>query len=635
MSPTTKTWAVLIGIDQYPTPILSLDGCANDIADISNVLRDNLKVSPHNIQTFISRTGAPRNEEPASSPTKANVIAALENVTAEAGIGDFIYVHYSGHGDREQTAHPDKKSKEDFDEVLCTLDADITDVEFGALLDTMANKGLIVLVVLDCCHSGGATRADGAKIRCRQSHKDRIKASRNAGSRPSWLYRPREYNLVAACQSHEYAREYTANNKTNGALTYFLIETLKSYNHSALPTYQDLIDVLDVKVPSKVTGQRPVHLGPHDRTLFNTTSPAPTSSTVRACVTDVSPDLKLLCLDKGSAAGVATGDIYDIYPPELSCIDASPGSNPESVIRVVVQNVSNMSSQATPHGSGEIRSQVQRGWFAKLSSRAKAATIVVTPASYNHSSAIMKLQSEWVTYVDSTAPVHLYFDTLATCTTDFTVSIDCTSHFEFKNSKGEVLPNIPCISWDDENMVERVMQVLKHLVSYHLVAQLKHSSNVIAPKYELHLDTLGVEPEYRAEGVLATRTVGFTNHHTSVLYVAILNLTPAYGIHQLFPSQDAASKAVEPGQSIQEFIVDFKAPDILKADAMKPGFEIKDVLRVIITTEPTDFRHMRLADMKGDLKFRKLRTAYVRQPKTTSWFVDDREVISQGLGSPS
>ncbi|KAK3377719.1 caspase domain-containing protein [Podospora didyma] len=643
MSSDSKTWALLIGIDHYPMPYSSLHGCKNDVDDVSLVLRENLQVPPENILTFVSPNGV-LYQDPASSPTRANVVAALKKITDEASEGDFVYIHYSGHGDRVKTARPDLKTAMGVDEVLCTLEADITDVEFGGFLDTMAEKGLLVLAVLDCCHSGGADRnaqtaeqagGDIANIRRRRSHHQDAKTRgwRNAEIVQSWFHRNRYYNFIAACQTHQHATECTINNRTNGVLTHYFIQALKSFDKAASPiTYQGLQSVLDAMVRRSGRHQQPIHLGPLDRIIFGASGSAPASSVIMANVTGIDHDLKSLFLDKGTVAGVCVGDIYDVYRPGQSFLGLGFNFESEPFVRVVVEEVESLNSKATQNPGVGVGtwSDITVGWFAKLFRRANAATVVVSPSPQG-SRAMGQLQREWDSYVDLAAPVYLHFDPAsAPAKADLVIGIDDSSHFELRDHTGNTLPNIPRVSVDDEDMTERVMKVVKHISSFQTVRQLQHPAATSPPSHNFNLTPEIVPKEYKEQGVLSAQKVEFTNHHNKVLYITILDLSAAYGVSQVFPSQDADSHMVEPGKSIESFTVDFWAPEMLKDDAIRPDFEMTDVLKVIITTEKTNFRHFILPDMDKDLKPRKLRTASIRTPITGSWFVEDRVVISRG-----
>ena len=81
-----------------------------------------------------------------------------------ANPSDGVYVHYSGHGGRTPTSIPKVKGVQALDESLVPIDIGdpkaqyLRDHELARLLKDMVEKGLNVTIVLDSCHSGGATR---------------------------------------------------------------------------------------------------------------------------------------------------------------------------------------------------------------------------------------------------------------------------------------------------------------------------------------------------------------------------------------------------------------------------------------------------------------------------------------------
>ncbi|MBK6433775.1 caspase family protein [Candidatus Amarolinea dominans] len=109
-------------------------------------------------------------------PTYRNMVMAFKQVTAMARPGDQVYIHYSGHGGRTITAYPEIKGPTGVDEGLVPLDIGdpnaqyLRDIELHTLIQNLVDKGVVLTVVFDCCHSGGATRAltqgsNGARAR--------------------------------------------------------------------------------------------------------------------------------------------------------------------------------------------------------------------------------------------------------------------------------------------------------------------------------------------------------------------------------------------------------------------------------------------------------------------------------------
>ena len=137
-----------------------------------------MEVPPGNIYKLIS----PNEEDTAlldvrsaqdQKPTYENIVNTFKDITKTAQPGEQVYIHYSGHGGKAATVYPALKQGhgEQHDEGLVPMDIGDTDagrylrdVEMTTLLKRMTDKGLIVTVILDSCHSGGATRGD-AEIR--------------------------------------------------------------------------------------------------------------------------------------------------------------------------------------------------------------------------------------------------------------------------------------------------------------------------------------------------------------------------------------------------------------------------------------------------------------------------------------
>ncbi|MFM7440176.1 MAG: caspase family protein, partial [Snowella sp.] len=119
--------------------------------------------SPLPDKNSLADVRAARNEKP---PTYENIVEAFNTITETAQAEDLVYIHYSGHGGRVKTIFPDLKGEGQFDEGLVPMDVGdrgryLRDVEMATLLKRMTDKGLLVTVIFDSCHSGGATRADG------------------------------------------------------------------------------------------------------------------------------------------------------------------------------------------------------------------------------------------------------------------------------------------------------------------------------------------------------------------------------------------------------------------------------------------------------------------------------------------
>ncbi|RSM03785.1 hypothetical protein CEP52_007212 [Fusarium oligoseptatum] len=155
-------WAVVVGIDNYDDGN-HLYGCVRDAEDVSAVLQSKLKIPSDNLEVLVSRHGDPIKYSASSTPTRDNVIRALEKLE-DKDPGAFVLFYYSGHGGQCPTNHPGLKEAGELDEMICTLEEDIDDVELGRLLNRLATKHT-VLAILDCLTYGQLHDVMAAKMK--------------------------------------------------------------------------------------------------------------------------------------------------------------------------------------------------------------------------------------------------------------------------------------------------------------------------------------------------------------------------------------------------------------------------------------------------------------------------------------
>jgi hypothetical protein len=161
--------ALIVAVGQYPQPGKWKNlSSINDLHYIkSALLKQGFKESA--IDTL-------KNE----SATKKNILLALDKLAAKAAAGDIVYFHFSGHGQQIEDDNADEA--DGYDEALIPYDAKgsydpvsykgenhLRDDELGKKLEDIRRKigsqGAL-LVVLDACHSGTATRGNDFGI-CR------------------------------------------------------------------------------------------------------------------------------------------------------------------------------------------------------------------------------------------------------------------------------------------------------------------------------------------------------------------------------------------------------------------------------------------------------------------------------------
>ncbi|XP_051128831.1 metacaspase-4-like isoform X2 [Andrographis paniculata] len=139
--------AVLIGIN-YPGTEVELKGCVNDVRRMYDCLVERFGFAEEDIKVLIDT------DDSYTQPTGRNIIDALDDLVDSAKPGDFLFVHYSGHG----TRLPPESGEEDdtgYDECIVPCDMNlITDDDFREIVDRVP-QGCRFTIVSDSCHSGG------------------------------------------------------------------------------------------------------------------------------------------------------------------------------------------------------------------------------------------------------------------------------------------------------------------------------------------------------------------------------------------------------------------------------------------------------------------------------------------------
>jgi Caspase domain len=295
--------ALLIGIDDYVpgrlpdgTQYPSLHGTTRDVERMEAFLRDRTGLTPERTCKLLSRVGEDGRPTapPDLRPTYANIVSAFKRLATEAAPGDLVYVHYSGHGARLATEYEKIKGPGAQDEALVPCDIGepgsryLRDLELAVLVRLLVDQGLLVTLVLDSCHSGGAMRTgtpEGAVARqvtgvrlppvpsavaqsdllmraWRQLQQEDV-ARRNLSAQ-SWMPVAR-YVLFAACRPDELAYEYPfVKDEPQGALTYGLLDALQPKKG-----LEQSCDEIQKKLVANIRGtlknQTPMLIGDGDR----------------------------------------------------------------------------------------------------------------------------------------------------------------------------------------------------------------------------------------------------------------------------------------------------------------------------------------------------------------------------------
>ena len=490
-------YALIIGIDCYLKNQMpdgsfypSLNGCVNDANNVSEFLRGKLGVPAQNITMLASsntgKAGQPA-EPKAQWPTYENIVAGFKALGDKAKAGDHIYVHYSGHGGQASTAYPKLKGKAALDETLVPSDIGnsearyVRDVEIAHLIQSLIDKKLMVTVVFDSCHSGGATRgisdiavrgigvvdtskrptnSDVAEIDALQQtwrNTQTRSGTRAATVNSGWMQDTSGYVLIAACRSAELANEYRADGTSvNGALTYWLLDSLKQLGTGL--TYRMLHQRVLARIHGQFEQQTPQMQGEIDRVVFG----ADKIALPEARINVLSVKGEQATLNAGQAQGLKTGAKLALYP-----IAGTPSDKRVALAELTKVNVVDSIARITRVFDRAV--QVQPGDQAVLLNGGdiglnRAVRLVTQPAlpkALGQSKTLTRVQQAiqevagaWVKIVGDKAPA------------DFQVALNAQGELEILDPAGKPLQLRPALLASAADAPKQLAQRLVHLTKY-------------------------------------------------------------------------------------------------------------------------------------------------------------------------
>lgn len=240
-----ERWAFVIGIGEYPADSgwNKING-DKDIEIIVPMLRK-LGFRQENIITLKNQSATKHNIKEAVYKT---LIPKLHN-------GDIVYFHFSGHGQliTDLDGDEDGSKSEGWDEAMIPFDAmskynangykgenHLVDDELNEWLmdirEKIGNTGKI-LVALDACHSGGASRGENDEDEENESVRgtnDKFRIPLPPDKKTRIEKRPIDWVCISACQYDQRNYEYkSANGDTYGRLSWALSNVLSSDKRAA------------------------------------------------------------------------------------------------------------------------------------------------------------------------------------------------------------------------------------------------------------------------------------------------------------------------------------------------------------------------------------------------------------------
>jgi hypothetical protein len=334
-TPPASYHALLIGVDGYRRA--PLGGCVNDIDAVERVLLGTgmaaVKARIRIRRLASPASGASRNTATAPPATLDNVRAALAALgSPEVAAGDRVFIYYAGHGARVQVTASDGRRFHREALVPVDYDADplrpqlLYDHELNGLLNDIVARTRSVTLVLDCCHSAGATREGGASRDRQTRHVDFSNLpplpdpapASHGGTQPGAAFGAVEdCHVVAACLGHELAYEQRGPGDTrHGLLTGAFLAALEDSAASDLTTltWARIWQAMYARVQDHNPWQHPSMIGNPARAVF---AGPPVNGDSGLVVTGAGTQYRIAA---GTLAGVteeAEVAIYGERPPDF------------------------------------------------------------------------------------------------------------------------------------------------------------------------------------------------------------------------------------------------------------------------------------------------------------------------------
>jgi hypothetical protein len=640
---STNLYALLIGVDCYLPNSLpdgsyygNLRGCVRDVSHVQAFLKRTFTMPQNHIfKLTATNTGDPEPPEPREHwPTYENMVAEFRKLRDTAQSGDLVYIHYSGHGGRASTIFPKLKGENGVDEGLVPTDIGdsearyLRDVELAQLLNEMVDKGLLVAVVLDSCHSGGMTRGRGDvgvrginSVDTTQRPRDSLVGSsheelvemwehltegrtRDVKLGSGWLPEPKGYALLAACRPSESAYEYAFDGKErNGALTYWLLDSLQDVGPGL--SYKVLHDRIVAKVHSQFENQTPQLQGEGDRQVFGSDRVQPHYAVPVMKVDEAS---KRLLLNAGQAQGLRKDAQFAVYPHTTT--DFTDLEKRQALVEVSEIGATDSWATITEQsGRGEIEQGAQAVLLGAGSARLVRNVSLVhrddLPASIDQQAALRAVQqalqgSGWIEVATDGKEIA------------YQVAVNELSKYEIWDSTGHVIKNLrPTLRIDDPHAAASLARRLAHLAKYNAVRQLNNHDQMSPLARKLIVELVGKRDEYdpadpfepqlfEESGGTHALTVGewtglrIKNDSSRTLNITVFDLQPDWGATQILPS-GAGDLFIEfdPGQ---EMLIPLRAH-------LPEGYqEGTDVIKVFATIGTTNFRWLELPSLDEPLK---------------------------------
>ncbi|KAF7506159.1 hypothetical protein GJ744_012223 [Endocarpon pusillum] len=551
---TVTHYSILVGIDDYPDK--PLKSCVHDVQNIKEYLESILQKSI-NVQILTASQTDWKPSGPARGsilwPTYDNIISVFTKVISLAKAGDYVYIHYSGHGTQKPPSG-----------------------EFSN-----QSTGDLALVLLSGGEENHVRYLWGFELASllknpKKRSWDEVNSPeyRDTSMRPNWLTRPDRYAILAACGSNEEAFGLNSDGQSHGALSYFLLRAIKCVGLKK--RHGDIYDHLRARFQSSGLPQNPVLYGNRNQGFFGQVNSDITAIDVSITVRQNGT----LELQAGHAHGISTGDKFLLY--HLGYAEGDPRSQGHSVVTKVT-DARALTSDLERLDTPSVR--VRTGWMARALTRYSLQRFPIRLASG------LPHRDEWSAALkERSLDIHVDADKHGFA---FDVVLNNDTDYDILDESCNKIINLPKKP-QDQTSVSQISSILEHLARFRLARDLgnKASADSFRESFEVCVRSNGksfspnclVEMHHNSIADLVVE-----NRGEKVLYVFVYNLGPCWQVVNVYQATYAVVTLESNQKGHKRTIskkLQMKVPEQMKE---KDYRSCEDIVKVFVTSQPTSF----------------------------------------------
>jgi hypothetical protein len=603
-------YAVLMGINTHIER--PLKGCVSDVKEIKKYLEE--MPTPVQIQAFTATEPEDPNssipmEDPAFWPTYDNVISSIEKIIFLAKPGDFVYIHYSGHGTRmEPSSQYSNKTTGDLalnllERANGTHIQYLRGLELAFFLKSMVTKGLTVTLVLDCCFSGSVLRhEDSDSIRC-LPYDAKADATYPLNSRkslgqeagrptyrdgsilPNWLVNPDGYTILTACGPHEIAQELKfEDERRRGALSYFLLSTLTKLGDFGARQH-DIYRHLCARFRESWPRQNPMLFGNKDLYFFGRPKP----ETGVWSVSVIRERNGNLLLEAGQAHGVCDWDEFALYPFYPTKRD-SPNTTKDPIIARVLK-AGALESDLEVLDKAANRSRIQTGWNSKRLTRFSLRRFPIRLASN------LPYLEQWLTLSQQRRSLDIHAIDISGYPFSFHVVRNVTKSYDVLDDSNKAVVTIPAATDNPEHNSGQILDIIEHLAWFKMVKDLTNELPAAASFQKLfsaqlvnHASGKTFDPGHVINvGDKDMLELVVQNKGARALYLHIYDMGPCWNIENILRDTYEVIPPHATNQGLTGMTRKKLRLTVPRELREKGQCQCEDILKVFITTQQTSF----------------------------------------------